>query len=287
MGVQAQPQPDHCRLIACLRDGHGYKEEICQNLRYLVVGAGRSSVSLRVVQVMAAPDLSIPRHHFNAVTREKLPWPGNSVVFELDEKHQKLVEKVQQLLLASPLAPYYALVEARCVCLNIFRALDPPRRNEFHISTDGKQLEEFSWPDYHTELQQRISGIMQSAAWTYFPMKVDRVDCTAIMAAAISPGCDASLSAWLKELQQVAGLRNGATRREMLELKFAFQVFPLEGEKIAQIRRDVVRQLSAVVEKEWGAMDFRCPQLACWVTHSEYLLYDAYMEEREQATGDA
>mmetsp|Transcript_36036 Transcript_36036/g.84509 ORF Transcript_36036/g.84509 Transcript_36036/m.84509 type:complete len:411 (-) Transcript_36036:354-1586(-) len=282
MGVHGQPQPDLCRLLTCLQDSHGYRAGACENLRYIAVGCGKMPVSLRVVQILAPPDLSIPRHRFDAVQRQKLPWDGNSIIFELDARHRGLVEQAQRILAASPLAPYYALVDLECVCLNIFQALDPLRRVEMPLTTAAGSLQDMEstdWRQYHQEVHKRAANVLESANWTYFPMKMERVDCTAITLAPTAPGCDAALGDWLKALQQALGLRNAVTRRESLAMTFAFQIFPLEGEKVMQARRDVVRQLSALLEKEWNVMEFRRPQLACWKTHSEYLLYNDYMSQ--------
>jgi hypothetical protein len=59
----------------------------------------------------------------------------------------------------------------------------------------------------------------------------------------------------------------------MLTVKFAFEVFPVVGEGLAQARRDVIRDFTALMEREWGCMEFRDPFLACWCTEHEYVPY--------------
>merc|ERR1711862_751186 len=100
--------------------------------------------------------------------------------------------------------------------------------------------------------------------------KFERADCTAITLAALSTGCSEAISRWLKAVQKATQLRNGATSRELLTITFAFQVFPVEGENAQQARREVVREITSLLEKEWGVMDFRCPRLVSWRTHTEY-----------------
>lgn len=101
-------------------------------------------------------------------------------------------------------------------------------------------------------------------------MKFDRADCTAITLAPLGAGCSKAVSKWLEAVKKVTQLRNGATNRELLTLTFAFEVFPVEGENAQQARRDVVREITSMLEKEWGIMDFNGPRLVRWRTHTEY-----------------
>lgn len=269
MGVQA-PQADLCRLACRFRDAAGFRAEACEKLRYVSLASGKRPVSLRVVHVGSPPDVSIPRFRFDPVTWNALPWNGASCVFELDEAHRALMERVQKLLLASPIAPFYGLVEPRCLCLNAYRLLDPLRRGELFPGTDGDDLE---WATCHKELHRRMQPVLQSAPWTYWPLRLERADCTTVTLAPLGPGCSRAVTEWTKAMKGATAIRNGATNREMLTLTFAFEVFPIQGENLAQARRDLVRDIAGLLEKEWGTMDFRSPFLACWQTHTEYLPY--------------
>ncbi|CAE7386075.1 dnaJ [Symbiodinium natans] len=72
-----------------------------------------------------------------------------------------------------------------------------------------------------------------------------------------------------------SGLRNAAVPREMLTITFAYEVFPVEGENASQARRDLVREIKAVLDKEWGVMEFIGPKLALWQTKSCWLPFQA------------
>merc|ERR1712060_886523 len=78
------------------------------------------------------------------------------------------------------------------------------------------------------------------------------------------------------------GLRNAATNREMLTLSFAFEVFPVEGENVVQVRRDLVKEITNVLQKEWGIMEFHTPHFACWQTHTRSKSYVDFSDEDRQ-----
>merc|ERR1712232_59511 len=99
-------------------------------------------------------------------------------------------------------------------------------------------------------------------------------DCTTITFAATGTGCSRTISEWCKAVQSATALRNSATNRDMLTLTFAFEVFPVEGENVAQVRRDLVREITSLLETEWGIMEFRCPQMVCWQTHTRGVPYE-------------
>lgn len=271
MGVQGAPQADLCRLACRFRDAIGFRAEACDHLQHVAVSSGKRPVSLRIIQVCGPPDISIPRYRFDAEAWDALPWQGSSCVFEVDEAHRRLVEKVQQLLAASPIAPFYGLVEPKCLCLNAYRLLDPLRRNDLFPGAGGEDVE---WPHCYTELHHRLRPVLDSAPWTYWPLRFDRADCTTITLAPSGPGCQRGIQEWCKAVQGTTKLRNSATNREMLTLTFAFEVFPVEGENAAQVRRDLVREITAMLEREWAIMEFRCPQMVCWQTHTAYSPYD-------------
>jgi len=275
MGVQMAPQADLCRLVCRFRDAIGLRSEICENIRYVSVSSGKMPVSLRVVRVGMPPDVSIPRYRFDPVSWCNLEWRGNSFVFELDEAHRQLVQRVQKLLAASPIAPFYGLVEPACLCLNAYRLLDPLRRGELF---PGQDPDELDWDACHEEVHRRLLPVLQSTPWTYWPLRVDRADCTTITMASTGAGCSKAISEWAKAVQGSTTLRNSATSREMLTVAFAFEVFPLQGENLAQARRDLVREITALLEKEWGVMEFRCPVLACWQTHTKYAPFGSALQ---------
>ena len=45
------------------------------------------------------------------------------------------------------------------------------------------------------------------------------------------------------------------------------------GENAAQARRDLVKEISGLFEKEWRVMEFRSPIMAAWETHTRYIPY--------------
>lgn len=267
MGVQVTPQADLCRLVCRFRDAIGFRAEVCENLRYIVLSSGKRPVSLRVMSVSAPPDLSIPRYRFDTEQWLNLPWEGTSCVFHIDEARRRLLERVQKVLAASPIAPFYGFVEPSSFCLNAYRLVDPLRKSELF---PGQASDELDMSVCHAEIRNRMAPILESAAWTYFPLKFERADCTAIRLTPIGPGCSEAMSHWLKAVQKATQLRNGATQRELLDITFAFQVFPVEGENAQQARREVVREITSMLEKEWGVSDFRQPSLVSWRTHTEY-----------------
>lgn len=280
MGVQLAPQADLCRLCCRFRDAMGFRSEACEGLRYVVLSSGKRPVSLRIVRISGPPDVSIPRYRFDPVAWTALPWEGSSCVLEVDEAHRQIVQRAQQILAASPIAPFYGFYEPRCLCVDVYRLLDPLRRGELFARNTGD--DDPAWAACHAELHKRLRPVLQSAPWTCWSLKFDRTDCTGITLAPSGPGCAKAISEWAKAVQKAGALRNGATSRDMLTLSFAFEVFPVEGENAAQSRRDVIRELSALLEREWGVMEFRCPQLVCWRTHTEYA---PYVPEAEAAAG--
>jgi len=269
MGVQAAPQADLCRLVYRFRDTVGFRAEACAGLRYIALSSGKQPVSLRVVQVCGAPDVSIPRYRFDALSWSDLPWNGSSCIFELDDAHKKIIERAQKVLADSPIASYYGFVPPQYLCLNVFRLLDPLRRSELYPG-EGDDVE---WSTCHAEVHRRLSPMLQSAPWTFWPLRFDRADCTSVTLAPTGPGCSKTVAEWAKAVHAAVGLRNGATGREMLSLTFAFEVFPVEGEHATQVRRDLVKEITSLVEKEWGVMEFRSPKFVCWRTHTEYEPY--------------
>lgn len=265
MGVQGTAQADLCRLVCRFKDATGFKQEAFENLRHVIVSSGKQPVSLRIVRVCAPPDVSIPRYRFDAEAWASLPWEGCSVVFELDEAHRSLVDKVQKLLMKSPLAPFYCIVAPRCVSLNAVRLLDPLRRPDL-----GPDSEDRAWTDCFRDVQERAAPVLASAPWTYCPMRFNRADCTSITLEPAGASVKETLKLWATAIQGATRLRNAATGPEMLTISFAFEVFPIQGESAQQMRRDLVRDITAVVEKEWGIMEFRNPQLVCWHTAYDY-----------------
>jgi len=270
MGVQTSPQPDLCRLVCRFRDAVGFRAELCEGIRYISVSSGKMPVSLRIVSIGTPPDVSIPRHRFDPLTWCSLQWQGNSVAFEVDAVHRNLIQKAQKLLTASPIAPYYGLVEPACFCVNAYRLLDPLRRSELFPGEDADDLD---WGKCHDEVHKRLMPVLQSAPWTYWPLRFEKADCTTLTLAPASVGCSHAVSEWARAVRGATALRNNATNREMLTLSFAFEVFPVEGENAAQARRDLVREISGLFEKEWGVMEFRCPIMVAWETHTRYTTY--------------
>eukprot|EP00927_Polykrikos_kofoidii_P030116 TRINITY_DN25977_c0_g1_i1.p1 TRINITY_DN25977_c0_g1~~TRINITY_DN25977_c0_g1_i1.p1 ORF type:complete len:409 (-),score=53.49 TRINITY_DN25977_c0_g1_i1:222-1448(-) len=275
MGVQGAPQADLSRLVCRFSGDIGFKAEACEELRYIFIGSGRQASSVRIVNVCEPPDVSIPRFRFDPEAWKPLPWNGCSCVFEVDDTHRRLVEKVQACLAKSPLMPFYALVPPGHLCLNIYRLLDPLRRREMLPSEiRDTSDEEPEWHACYDELRRRLLPVLASAPWTYVPLQFERADCTAITLAASAKGCSKVITEWCGAVRNATGLRNGATNREMLTLAFAYEVFPVEGEGLAQARRDVIREVTAILEKEWGVMEFRAPLLACWRTEHEYISHE-------------
>lgn len=271
MGVQA-PTPDLCRLLCRFQDKKGFRAEACENLRYISVSSGKKPVSVRIVRVCEPPDITITKHLFDPETWTGLPWNGASYIFTLDDVHRKLVERAQGLLAASPIAPFYGFVDRQFLCLNVYRLLDPLRRAEMF---PGMGSDDILWKSCHSELTHRLQGVVQSAPWTYWPLRYDRADCTAITVAPTGPGCSQVVNEWLRAVQNAAVLRNGAMRNEMLTVTFAFEVFPVQGENAVQARRDVLRQIQALLEEEWGVMEFKGPELVWWQTHAQYIPFSA------------
>lgn len=267
MGVQAAPQADLCRLVCRFRDAIGFRAEVCQNLRHVILSSGKRPVSLRVMNISLPPDISIPRYRFDPERWMNLPFEGVSCIFEPDEAHRRLVDKVQKILAASPIAPFYGLVDPSSFCLNTYRLIDTLRRGELF---PGQLCDELTMAQCHAEISGRLAPVLASAPWTYFPLKFDRADCTAITLAPLGVGAQKAINSWVQAVKQATQLRNGATNRELLTLQFAFEVFPVEGENAQQARREVVREITALLEKEWGIMDFTNPRLVSWRTHAEY-----------------
>eukprot|EP00928_Gymnodinium_smaydae_P025807 TRINITY_DN20457_c0_g1_i1.p1 TRINITY_DN20457_c0_g1~~TRINITY_DN20457_c0_g1_i1.p1 ORF type:complete len:411 (+),score=105.73 TRINITY_DN20457_c0_g1_i1:122-1354(+) len=278
MGAQAVPQADLCRLCCRFPRDSGFKAEICENVRYVSVSSGKRAVSLRIVRVCAPPDISIPRMRFDPVAWRPLPWNGCSCVFELDAPRRALLLRVQELMRKSPLAPFYGFVPAKCLCLNAYRLLDPLRRGELLDPERRAAGEEPEWSDCMHEVQRRIAPVLQSAAWTYWPLRFERADCTAVTLAPLGSGGSKVISEWCRALEGCTGLRNSATPRELLSVTFAYEVFPVVGEALVQARRDVLREVAALLQKEWGQMEFRGPILACRYTEHEYVTYEKYIE---------
>eukprot|EP00929_Paragymnodinium_shiwhaense_P047097 TRINITY_DN2389_c1_g1_i8.p1 TRINITY_DN2389_c1_g1~~TRINITY_DN2389_c1_g1_i8.p1 ORF type:complete len:381 (-),score=42.52 TRINITY_DN2389_c1_g1_i8:223-1365(-) len=253
MGVQAEAQADLCRLAVRFRREDSFKAEACEHVRYISVASGKRPVSLRIVKVCAPPDISIPRFRFDPEAWELLPWNGCSCIFELDDQHRHLVQKAQAILAKSPLAPFYGFVPAQCLCLNPYRLLDPLRRGEMYPPEFREAAEsEPEWPSCYDELQQRLSTVFASAAWTYWPLQFDKSDCTSLTLAPISKGGARAITDWAAAVRDASRLRNSATSREILSVTFAFQVFPVHGEHVEQARRDVIREVTDMMQKEWG-----------------------------------
>eukprot|EP00931_Biecheleriopsis_adriatica_P051136 TRINITY_DN29630_c0_g1_i2.p1 TRINITY_DN29630_c0_g1~~TRINITY_DN29630_c0_g1_i2.p1 ORF type:complete len:422 (-),score=63.81 TRINITY_DN29630_c0_g1_i2:30-1124(-) len=273
MGVQGNPSAASCRLLCRFRDAVGFRAEVCEQVRFVSVSSGKRPVSLRVVHVGAPPDVSIRRNMFDPVSWQELPWQGCSCVFQLDAPHLELVQRLQGLLQASPIGPLYELVRPGCICLNAVRLLDPLRRPELFAGNSNvvsSHEEEVDWHTCHQEVYRRLQHLFFSAPWTFFPLRVERADCTSITLAPTGPGCHKAVWAWVKAVEEATGLRNLATAKEALTLTFAFEVFPVLGENAAQVRRDVVREITALLDKEWGVMEFSLPRLACWQTWTNW-----------------
>ncbi|CAJ1351901.1 unnamed protein product, partial [Effrenium voratum] len=270
MGVQANPQADSCRLLTRFKDCFsGFREEVCQQLRYVIVSSGKRPISLRVVHIDAPPDISIPRYLFDPVSWRELPWQGCSCVFQPDEAHLELIKRAQQLIAASPLGTLYQLIGPDHLCLNAVRLLDPFRRTELRRQPQSvvvESTEEEEWRACFEEVDRRLVTVFHSAPWTFWPLRFERADCTSVSLAPIGPGAQECVGAWVAAVEAATGLRNSATHREMLTLDFAYQVFPVEGENAVQARRDLAREITALLQKEWGTMDFRDPKLAVWQT---------------------
>ncbi|CAE6935806.1 dnaJ [Symbiodinium sp. CCMP2592] len=279
MGVQGCPQADVCRLLCRFQDSIGFRAEVCENLRYIVISSGKLPVSLRIVHVGPPPDVSIPRHLFDPVEWKELPWQGCSCIFELDEQHLAILKRIQSLLSASPLGPLYQLVPPECLCLNPARLLDPFRRPE--LLCQGPSVvadspgDEMDWRACFEQVQERLAIPLHSGPWTYWPLRFDRADCTTVTLVPTGPVCQQAVSSWVAAVQQASGLRNAAVPREMLTLTFAYEVFPVEGENASQVRRDLVREIKAILDKEWGVMEFIGPKLALWQTKSRWLPFQA------------
>ncbi|CAE8686211.1 unnamed protein product, partial [Polarella glacialis] len=288
MGVQATPQADLCRLVCRFRDAVGFRAEVCEQLRYVSVSSGKRPVSLRIVYVGAPPDISIPRFLFDPISWQELPWRGCSCILELDKFHTELVQRVQDLVAASPIAPFYGLVEPGHFCLNAVRLLEPLRRAELAelYSSRGETFDEdnVDWSSCCKEVHRRLVPLLYSSAWTYLPLRFERADCTSITLAPAGPGCARALAAWLRAAEEATGIRNMAMGKEVLTLNFAFEVFPVEGENAAQVRRDMVRQVTSLLEKEWGVMEFTAPKLACWQTRTSYVPLEAATALKEGAS---
>lgn len=278
MGVQ-HPQTDLTRLLCRFRDSSGFRQEMCESLRYIAVSSGKKPVSLSVKQVLLPPDISILPFKFDPAVWCPLSWYGNSCVFELDEKHKQLVQKVQKILMESPIAPLYGFVEPHCLCLNAYRLLDPLRKGELFPNN----ADDAEWKDCHTTVYERTKGVLASAPWTYIPLSFERADCTTISLAPTGQQCAKAIKSWASALQESSGLRSSATNREMMQLTFAFEVFPLEGETASQARRDVVKQITDLLLAEWGTMEFADPKLVCWRTHTEFVSYRDFMQEAGSA----
>jgi len=272
MGSLASPTAENCRLAVRFRDTIGFRAEICEGLRYVSVSSGKRAVSLRILGVGGPPDVSIPRFKFDPVTWLPLPWRGASCVFELDVAHRELLQKVQALVAKSPVAPFYSFVDPSCFCLNAYRLLDPHRRGE--LAAPGDDPDTIEWRDCYGELYRRLGAVLQSAPWTYFPMRLEKVDCTTVTLAPAGQGCDAAVRAWTRAIQNACHLRNGATPREMWTCNFAFEVFPVEGENAVQVRRELVKEISTLLAREWGTLEARSPALVTWQTHVDYKVYE-------------
>lgn len=270
MGCQGSPQADLCRLVCRFQDTVGFRAEVCANIRYISLSSGKRPVSLRVIGAGAPPDVSIPRYRFDAVTWQQLPWEGASVVFEPPGHHRQLLERAQHILATSPIAPFYCLIQPRCFCLNVYRLLDPHRRCE--LAAPGEDGEALSWSSCYEEVHRRLEPLtLRSAPWTFWPLRFDRADATSVTLASTGLGCTAAIGEWSQQVQACTGLRNSATSREVFMMAFAFEVFPVEGDEATQVRRRVVREINALLEKEWGVSDFRAPFLATWQTHTDYV----------------
>ncbi|CAJ1384579.1 unnamed protein product [Effrenium voratum] len=279
MGVQANPQADSCRLLTRFKDCFsGFREEVCQQLRYVIVSSGKRPISLRVVHIDAPPDISIPRYLFDPVSWRELPWQGCSCVFQPDEAHLQLIKRAQQLIAASPLGTLYQLIGPDHLCLNAVRLLDPFRRTELQRQPQSvvvESTEEEEWRACFEEVDRRLVTVFHSAPWTFWPLRFERADCTSVSLAPIGPGAQECVGAWVSAVEAATGLRNSATHREMLTLDFAYQVFPVEGENAVQARRDLAREITALLQKEWGTMDFRDPKLAVWQTKAHWRPFQA------------
>lgn len=269
MGRHEAPQADLCRLVCRFKDKIGFRSEVCKNLRYISVASGKHPVSLRIIGVGAPPDVSIPRYLFDPVRWVQLPWNGASCIFEPGDAHRLMLQKAQELLISSPLAPFYCAVDPKCLCLNTYRLLDPHRRGELLGSIED--ADNVSWDACNNIIQQRLSPlILASAPWTYWPLKFERADVTSITLSPIGPGGKDVVDNWAKQVQLATGLPNHATSRESMTISFAFQVFPVEGDNVSQVRRELVRQITALFESEWGVAEFRDPKIASWNTHVHY-----------------
>lgn len=271
MGVQ-HPQPDFCRLV--YRFGYengGFRKEICENVRFVVVSSGKRPVSLNVMSVMAPPSIFIPQHKFNPRIWTNLPWFGNSIVFGLDEARRKMVTQCQEFLMASPIANLYALVDPDCLCLNAYPMLDP--LNKTAALFPDEDPEDVSWKRCHDKVSQMCESVLASAAWTYLPLEFDRADCTHVHLRPTGEICSQAIKAWTKAVQDATGLRSTKTPREALSFVFAFEVFPIVGEANQQARRDVVRKITDYLGANWGVCEFACPELVCWKTHTEFVPY--------------
>lgn len=276
MGVQAVPQADLCRLLCRFHGGKGFRSEVCEGLRYIVLQSGKKSVSVRVVRICLPPDISIPRFQFDTEAWRGLPWGGNSCVFKPDKTHLQILESVQALLQESSIAPHYGFVEPSHLCLNAYRLLDPLRCSELF---PGQSSDEMDWSLCHREMHRRLFPILQSGAWTYWPLRFDRADCTSVTLVPAGSGCAHAIAEWSKEMRRQTTLQNNATSREMLTITFAFEVFPVEGENAVQARRKVSRDITALLEQDWGVMEFRCPEFVCWQTHTQHIPYSVFLQQ--------
>lgn len=270
MGV-LYPQPDLCRLV-CRFPSDGFRRELCENLRYVVISSGKKPVSVNVQQIIPPAELFIPQYKFCPRTWCSLPWYGNGVIFRLPEEHRKMMVEAQQILMASPIAELYALVEPQMICLHAYPMLDQLHPGIREIFPD-EDPEDVDWPRRHEAVHRRVAPILSSADWTYWPLRFDRVDCTHVHLAPTGERCQKAIKSWLKAVEDSTGLRSTKTPREILSFVFAFEVFPVVGEHNQQARRDVVRKVTEHLSAKWGVCEFAAPEFVCWQTHTDFHAY--------------
>merc|ERR1712232_228154 len=122
-------------------------------------------------------------------------------------------------------------------------------------------------------VHHRLRDVLRSAPWTYWPLRFDKADCTSILLEPAGRTCMKSMSSWCKAVHDATSLRNSATQREMISVTFAFAVYPIEGEMIAQARRDLSRDISNLLRTSWDVMEFSAPRLVCWETWCDHRPY--------------
>lgn len=275
MGVQ-HPQPDFSRLVCRFGEERGgFRREICENLRYVVVSSGKRPVSLNLMSVMAPPEVSIPQYKFDPRIWTNLPWFGNSLIFDLDQERRRLVKQCQEFLMASEIANLYAVVDPDCLCLNAYPMLDPLNKSQQQFFP-GEDPEEVSWKRCHDRVARSCETVLNSASWTYWPLAFDRADCTTVHLKPTGERCKSAIQAWMAAVQEGTGLPSQKNTREALSFAFAFEVFPVIGENNQKHRREVVRKITEHLEKNWRICEFAEPRLVCWKTHTDFVPFSSF-----------